>query len=65
MINHPRKPSIIWEIEQIKDRIHSGNYDAEFLLMHLCHRYDELEAEKESWKSDAEYFGDHCGRYGL
>lgn len=43
MINYPTKPQTLFTIEEIATQIQSGEYSAELLLMHLCHRYDELE----------------------
>ncbi len=43
MINYPTKPQTLFTIEEIAAQIQSGEYSAELSLMHLCHRYDELE----------------------
>lgn len=47
MINYPHHPEKLLTIEEIAAQIKSGEYSAELLLMHLCHLYNELEAEKE------------------
>lgn len=41
MINYPTSPEKLFTIEEIAAQIKSGEYSAELLLMHLCHRYDE------------------------
>jgi len=42
MLNYPTKPSYILTENQIAEKLKHASYDAEFLLMHLCHRFDEL-----------------------
>jgi hypothetical protein len=42
MINYPHKPQKLLAIEEIASQIHSAEYSAELLLMHVCAKYDEL-----------------------